>query len=137
MIEIIKKKLIAKYSNKPLLFIFVGLINTIFGISIFPIIYFLVEGLHHNFLVTLSTILSVAFSYSTQKVFVFKTKKNFTNELKKYLPFQFLFYLMNLVLINIGVNLLKFNLLYTQVGITIGIAIISFFIYEKIVFSSK
>ena len=137
MIEIIKKKLIAKYSNKPLLFIFVGLINTIFGISIFPIIYFLVEGLHHNFLVTLSTVLSVAFSYSTQKVFVFKTKKNFTNELKKYLPFQFLFYLMNLVLINIGVNLLKFNLLYTQVGITIGIAIISFFIYEKIVFSSK
>ena len=137
MIEIIKKKLIAKYSNKPLLFIFVGLINTIFGISIFPIIYFLVEGLHHNFLVTLSTILSVAFSYSTQKVFVFKTKKNFTNELKKYLPFQFLFYLMNLVLINIGVNFLKFNLLYTQVGITIGIAIISFFIYEKIVFSSK
>jgi putative flippase GtrA len=137
MIKIIKKKLIAKYSNKPLLFIFVGLINTIFGISIFPIIYFFAESLHHNFLVTLSTILSVAFSYSTQKFFVFKTKKNFSNELKKYLPFQFLFYLINLVLLNIGVNLLKYNLLYTQVGITIGIAIISFFIYEKIVFSSK
>ena len=137
MIKIIKKKLMAKYSNKPLLFIFVGLINTIFGISIFPIIYVFAESLNHNFLVTLSTILSVAFSYSTQKAFVFKTKKNFSSELKKYLPFQFLFYLINLILINIGVNLLKYNLLYTQVGITIGIAIISFFIYEKIVFSSK
>ena len=137
MIKIIKRKITAKYSNKPLLFIFVGLINTIFGISIFPIIYYFSESLHYNFLITLSTILAVTFSYSTHKVFVFKTKKNFINELKKYLPFQFLFYLMNLVLINIGVGILKYNLLYTQIGITIGIAIISFFIYEKIVFSSK
>jgi putative flippase GtrA len=137
MIKIIKKKITAKYSSKPLLFIFVGLINTIFGISIFPIIYYFSESLHYNFLVTLSTILAVTFSYSTHKVFVFKTKKNFINELKKYLPFQFLFYLINLVLINIGVGILKCNLLYTQIGITIGIAIISFFIYEKIVFSSK
>ena len=137
MIKIIKKKIIAKYSNKPLLSIFVGFINTIFGISIFPIIYYFSESLHYNFLVTLSTILAVTFSYSTHKFFVFKTKKNFINELKKYLPFQFLFYLINLALLNIAVEILKFNLLYTQIGITLGIAIISFFIYEKIVFSSK
>lgn len=119
------------------MFILVGFINTIFGISIFPIIYYLSESLHYNFLVTLSTILAVTFSYSTHKVYVYKTKKNFVNELKKYLPFQFLFYLINLVLMNIGVEILNFNVLYTQIGITTGIAIISFFIYEKVVFSSK
>lgn len=133
----LKKKITIKYSNKSLLFILVGFINTIFGISIFPIIYYLSESLHYNFLVTLSTILAVTFSYSTHKVYVYKTKKNFVNELKKYLPFQFLFYLINLVLMNIGVEILNFNVLYTQIGITTGIAIISFFIYEKVVFSSK
>jgi putative flippase GtrA len=55
-------------------FIFVGIINTIFGYSVFVLFIFL--GLHYSVASAFAIIISIAFNFKTTGTIVFKNNKN-------------------------------------------------------------
>jgi putative flippase GtrA len=78
-------------------FLFVGLINTIFGYSVFVIL--LYSGIHHAISLFFSTIIGIIFNFKTLGVLVFKSSNN---KLIYRFFFVYLFsYVANLIIINI------------------------------------
>lgn len=60
--------------NQPLLFIFVGALNTLFGYTIFT--FFIMMGLHYALAALLANILGVLFNFKTTGKIVFKNSNN-------------------------------------------------------------
>ena len=110
-------------------FIFVGILNTIFGYSVYWILLHL--GLHFSLAALVATSLGVIFNYNTTGKLVFKAKGN---------SFLIKFILVYVVLYFINVGGLKIlNLL--GVGFAIGglimivpLAMLSFTLNKKLVF---
>jgi putative flippase GtrA len=67
-------KLIWRIKNKFVRFIFVGIINTVFGYGMF--IFFIWTGLHYAFALLFSQILGMLFNYKTTGYLVFESRSN-------------------------------------------------------------
>ena len=65
--------------NKLKSYLYVGIVNTIVGLSVFPILYFVLFEFNFHYLqiLTGSYIISVLFAYMTNKGYVFKTSGNY------------------------------------------------------------
>ena len=70
----LKRHLAKLISNKFIRFIVVGIVNTIFGYSVFSILIYL--NLHYSLASLLATILGVLFNFKTISSLVFKTHNN-------------------------------------------------------------
>jgi putative flippase GtrA len=70
----LRQTLINKLNNKFFKFIIVGVLNTIFGYSIFALLVFF--GLHYALAIFLATCLGVAFNFKTIGTFVFSNRDN-------------------------------------------------------------
>jgi putative flippase GtrA len=75
----------------------VGLINTIFGYSIYGLA--ILFGLHYSFALLIATILGVLFNFKTIKVMVFKSQKK--NIFLRFVLVYAIVYLINLLGIRI------------------------------------
>jgi putative flippase GtrA len=78
-------------------YIYIGIINTIFGLAIFPILYFSLSNLqlHYLTILTLCYLISVIFAYTTNKIYVFKTSGNYLPELIKFSSYNVFVYILN------------------------------------------
>lgn len=110
-------------------FILVGILNTIFGYSLFAIL--LYTGLHYTLAVILSTIIGILFNFKTIGILVFKNKNN---------KLIFKFFAVYATTCSIGIiilriaELLEQNLYFSGI-ISTGIsAIISYLLNKKWVF---
>jgi putative flippase GtrA len=74
-------------------FILIGIINTIFGYSVYA--FLLWVGLHFSLAAGLSTILGILFNFKSIGVFVFNSKDN--SKIKIFLIIYFICYVVNLV----------------------------------------
>lgn len=114
-------------------FILVGILNTIFGYSLFAIFIFL--NMHYSLAVFLSTLLGVLFNFKTIGKLVFDSHDN-------SLIFRFIFVYVLLYLINISClwffKISGFENMYINgFVLLIPLALISFILNKKFVFRNK
>jgi len=122
-------------NNKPLLYIIVGSFNTLFALCLFPILFLSFNEVHYNILISISALLSTLVSFSTQAYFVFRKLDSLFYKFYKFVLFQFFIYLVNIFSMFILIELLAFNILITQIILTIIIAMSSYFIYRDKIFT--
>jgi putative flippase GtrA len=127
------KPLIIKTKNSKFVkFLGVGVINTLFGYSIFSLLIFF--KLDYHFALLIATICGVLFNFKTIGILVFETKSN-------RLIIRFFAVYLSTYLLNIGslqiTNLLGINVLVAQAILLLPLAIISYFLNKKFVFNGK
>ena len=120
-------------------FIFAGIVNTVFGLSAYPILYYSLAkfDLHYLVILFISQVICITFSYGTNKVFVFKTTGNVVREYIKFSSFYMSYFLVNLVALPFMVEILKMNPIFAQILFTFVVVVSSFFWHSKISFATK
>lgn len=131
------KKTLGKHQQK-IRFLLVGGFNTVVGLSAFPILYFLLEPfhLHYMTILVIGQILCVLSAFITNKYLVFRTRGNHLRELLKFSTFYSAYFLVNLVMMPLLVEVAGLHPALTQVLISIGIIVSSFFWHSKITFNA-
>lgn len=132
------KSLIVKHRNK-IEYLLVGGINTVIGLSAFPALYFLTRSYKPHYMVVLaiSQILCVTIAFFTNKYFVFRTKGNHLSEYMKFSAFYSAYFVINLIVMPVLVEMAGMSPVKSQILISIGIIISSYFWHSKITFVPK
>lgn len=132
-------KQFAKRHETKIRFILAGGINTVVGLSIYPILFFLMAPLKLHYLVILvfSQIICVIFAYLTNKFLVFKTTGNYIREFSKFVTFHLAYFAANLVALPILVEFVRINPVWAQTAFAALVIVSSYFWHSQITFSSK
>ena len=122
------------YRSKKVRFLVVGAVNTLWGVAAYPILYIVLNPLGINYLVTLvlAYVVSIAFSFTTQKYLVFRTRGNHIRELSKFLVLQSVILALNLLALPALVVTTGWNPAIIQVGLSIVIAVVSYFFHDLV-----
>ena len=127
------KSILVKITNSKFIkFLFVGLINTIFGYSIFSMLIFF--KLDYRFALLIATISGILFNFKTIGTLVFEIKSN--RLIMRFFVVYLLIYLLNIGSLQIT-NSLGINLLVAQATLLLPLAVISYFLNKKFVFNGK
>lgn len=118
--------------TKFLKFLIVGVINTIFGYSVFAIIIWL--NFHYSFAALVATILGILFNFKTIGHLVFGNDDN--TLIFKFVGVYTFTYLLNVVFLTIF-NVLKLNMFFAGAILILPLAVISFIVNKKFVFKEK
>ena len=110
-------------------FLFTGIINTIFGYTIFAIGIFL--GMNYTFALLSSTILGIIFNFKTISFFVFNSKDN--SIIAKFISIYLLVYIINLLSLKC-LTLLRINEYFAGLLTLLPSAAFSFYLNRKYVF---
>ena len=127
------------WSDKKIRFLIIGGINTFWGIAAYPALYVILNPLGVNYLVTLvlAYAVSIAFSFLTQKYLVFKTRGNHVRELSRFLGLQGSIFALNLIALPALVVATGWNPVFIQIGLSIGVAVLSYFFHDLVTFRAK
>ena len=113
-------------------FIFVGMLNTLFGYLIFAL--FLFTGIHYSISVVLATVIGILFNFKTTGIIVFKSHDN--GLLFKFILNYCITMLISIVLLYIAERL-NLNLYIASFAVTVCMAVLSFCILKYYVFKGK
>ncbi len=121
---------------KVIWFLLVGGLNTALGFGLFPSVYWLFENYRQHYVWTLVIchIITVSFSYITNKVLVFRASEQSFSEMVKFGSFHLLYFLMMIFLVPVFVEYMHCNPMVIQFFISVLVVITSFFWYDKVVF---
>lgn len=112
-------------------FLLVGVINTIFGYLVFALAIFL--GIHYPFAIIISTVAGTLFNFKTIGVLVFESHQN-------ELIFKFFGVYIIIYFLNLGGLIMLHHLVTSrylaQAILAFPLALVSFFLNRKFVFSS-
>jgi len=130
------KKFLKKHELK-LRFLFAGGFNTLVGLSTYPILYFALKTFHLHYMVilVLNHSICVPIAYITNKYLVFRTRGNHLKEFLRFSSFYSIYFLANLLLMPLMVEVAGMHPALTQVIIGIGIIASSFLWHSKITFA--
>ncbi len=118
--------------NRFLKYILVGILNTLFGYSLFAILTLL--GMDYRYSVLISTICGVLFNFKTIGTLVFKNKNN--KLLFRFICVYVIIYLLNVEGLRIAKNF-NINLLLAGAALTLPLAIVSYSLNKLFVFRDK
>jgi putative flippase GtrA len=110
-------------------FLLVGVINTLFGYSVFALMICL--GLDYRYSLLIATICGVLFNFKTIGAIVFKNKDN--RLLARFMGVYLVIYLLNAESLRI-VKTLGINMLVAQAILVLPLAIVSYFFNKTFVF---
>jgi len=113
-------------------FILVGIINTIFGYSLYALLIFL--NLHYSVAVLVGTIVGILFNFKTTGKLVFNNNENML--LFKFLGVYTVTYILNVSALKIF-DTFKFNMYVAGLLLIFPMAAISFTLNSKYVFKEK
>lgn len=116
--------------NKFIRFLFVGLLNTIFGYSLFAIFIFI--NLHYSLAVLCSTILGVLFNFKTTGKLVFDSHEN--SLIFRFIAVYIIIYVLNISFLWCFKYLGFENMYINGVVLLAPLAIVSFVLNKKYVF---
>lgn len=119
-----------------LVFLVVGGVNTVVGISIFPLLYYASRPLdvHYMPLLIVSQILGITFSYLTNKLIVFKTEGWSVPEYLRFATYYGIYFVLNLILLPVCVEFLRQDPVIAQLVISIGSVVATYFWHSRITF---
>lgn len=112
-------------------FIFVGILNTLFGYVIFSVLFFL-SG-HKELSATLFYIISVLFNYYTISSYVFESSHS-AKKLIIFISIYILLYVINLIHLWITVDFYGLNVYFSQFSTLLYLPILSYVLNKKYVF---
>jgi putative flippase GtrA len=129
---------IAKHRRK-IDFLIIGGLNTVVGLTTFPALYFATKSyqLHYMIVLAISQVFCVTVAFFTNKYFVFRTKGNHLSEYLKFSAFYSAYFVINLIVMPVLVEIVGMNPVKSQILISIGIIISSYFWHSTITFSPK
>jgi putative flippase GtrA len=130
-------KVILKYWFKvpeKLRFLLVGGWNTLFSLLLFSFILILID----NYKITLiiSHLCSVLNSFLTFKFFVFRSSGMFLFEYIKINLVYLLHFVLNFIMLYVSVEMLKMNVIVSQIIITCILTIINYFLNKNFTFKN-
>jgi putative flippase GtrA len=125
-------------AGRPIRFALAGVLNTLFGLSIYPALLWTVPAFRRDYLLALviAQAASLCFAFAVYKLTVFRTRRGAAREFARFLPFY---------LINYGVNILALPLLVraglrpivAQLIFSGAVMAGSYFWHSRITFSSS
>lgn len=119
-------------NSKLIKFIFVGILNTVFGYSIFA--FFIFCNLHYTIASLLSTVIGVLFNFKTTGNLVFKNKDN--TLLGKFILVYMLIYLLNIISLKLLENFYV-DIYISGAILMFPLALLSFLLNNRFVFQIK
>jgi putative flippase GtrA len=127
---------LARQHETKLRFIFAGGINTLFGLAAFPLLMWTFNSmsLHYLVILTIAQILSVVFSFLTNKFLVFRTAGNYVAEFGKFITFHAAYFVANLAALPILVELFGVPPIWGQFAFAGAVIISSYFWHSRITF---
>lgn len=120
-------------------FLLAGGVNTLFGLACFPILYIVFKDLnfHYLYILILSQLSCILFSYITNKFFVFQTSKNYINEFSKFASFYLIFSIVNIFYLPFMVEFIKMTPVISQLFFSVIIILSSYFWHKHISFKKR
>jgi putative flippase GtrA len=120
-------------------YLLTGLLNTLFGLGMFPFLYFALDAKHFHYIVILimSQSICIVFAYLTNKHMVFKTNGGYMMEFLKFSTFHFIYFLLNLAILPLLVEIIHLTPVIAQAFFSITVIISSYFWHSQITFVSK
>jgi len=117
-------------------FLLVGALNTAVGLSVFPLLFFLItpEEFQYLYILIISHLICISFSFVTIKLLVFQTSGNYMSEIRKFILFHILNFLMNLVMLPLLVEVAGMHPVWAQTLFTSAIIMTSYFWHSRITF---
>lgn len=128
MVHVFRDQLISRY-------IVVGVWNTVFGIATFLLLSSLLFSWPNYLVLFLSYLISIVQSHFSQRFFVWESSKPYFSELIRFGTGYILQFIINVVLLEIGVKVFSLHRNSCQVFITITLLFFSFFLNKRYVFS--
>jgi putative flippase GtrA len=120
-------------------FVAAGVLNTLFGLAVFPLLMWAFKGMAIHYLVVLiiAQVISVFFSFLTSKFLVFRTSGNYLSEFGKFSMFHVLYFAANLVALPVLVEVFGVPPVWGQFGFAIAVIISSYFWQSRITFNRR
>jgi len=120
-------------------FVIVGGINTLIGLSTFPLIFWFLAplNLHYLIILLISQFLCINFSFFMNKWFVFRSHGDYLNEYLKFILFHISHIILNFVFLPILVELFAIQPIIAQFIFSILVIASSYVWYSKITFLRK
>jgi putative flippase GtrA len=115
-------------------FLFIGVWNTIFGLSLFFLLLKFIPELNYFIILTISFIVSTLQSHFSQRNFVWRSSAPYLYELMKFFWGTLGSFIVNLACLPVLVEYLQFPIYFSQVLIVFLLTILSFFYQKNIVF---
>ncbi len=113
-------------------YILVGIVNTIFGYSLFALFIYL--GLHYSLAVLFSTVIGIIFNFKTIGTMVFKSSNNAL--IYKFFMVYAITYVLNVIGLKILINF-DINTYLAGMLMLVPTTIVSFLLNSKVVFREK
>lgn len=137
VVKVILIKLRLTHSKK-IKFLVAGAINTLVGLTTYPLLYFFLSPLRFGYITILfvAQLFCISFSFVTNKYFVFKTKGNIKSEYSKFFTFHAIYFLINIIALPMMVEIFKLNPMVAQVIFSLLIIITSFYWHSYITFNA-
>ena len=119
-------------------FLFAGVLNTIFGLGTYYVIYSFLSPLkfHYMTILVISHAVCTTFAFITNKFLVFKTSGNYLAEYGKFIGFQLPYFLINLMVLPILVEFVGINPVWAQMEFAVLANLASYFWHSRITFST-
>lgn len=120
-------------------FILAGVLNTCFGLAVFPALFFLLgsDEIHYLAVLALSNVLSVTFAFITNKYFVFRTEGNLGLEYSKFVVFHLAHFVINMVTLPTLVHLSGLHPVLAQTAFAIAVIITSYLWHSRVTFLTR
>ena len=118
-------------------YLLVGIWNTIFGISIFFTFSNFWPSWPNYVILLLSYPVSITQSHFSQRNFVWASGNSYIKELMKFSAGYWMQFILNLLLLEIGINAFSLDRNICQVFVTLLLIIFSFFVNKNFVFIKK
>jgi putative flippase GtrA len=95
------------FEDKKVRFLFVGILNTIFGYAVYA--FFIYLKIHYFLAQLLSSILAIAHSYLWNKYFTFRSPDRSASEVIRFVSVYAVSYLLNMGILFVSIDFFKWN----------------------------
>jgi putative flippase GtrA len=125
-----------KAGERPVRYLLAGGLNTLVGLSAYPILLWVSPWFHEHYLVALAIVqvFCLIFAFSTYKFGVFRTRTNIVNEFWKFSSYYLINYAANWLALPLLVEVGKIPPIYAQFGFALCVIVGSYFWHSNITF---
>jgi putative flippase GtrA len=136
---VVRYRFFTAFPSEKLRFIIVGIFNTIFGLSLFPVLFFFFPEFSSNYLMLMiaSHVVCVIVSFLTQKFFAFGAKGQARFEIITFLFFHVSHLFAGMVFVEYVFNAYGISPGVVQPTYTLIMVIFSYFWYSKVSFRRR
>jgi|LakMenEpi03Aug12_release.lakeMendotaPanAssembly.Ray.scaffolds.fasta_scaffold830186_2 putative flippase GtrA len=120
--------------NRRFQYLLVGIWNSVFGLSIFFLLDYTLGQERHQLALFSSYVVAILQAHFTQRKLVWASKAEYLPELARFSSAYLFQYVMNVVLLFISVEQLKFSIAISQTIIVLFLTVTFYFVNQKTVF---